>query len=402
MNVPRPSGTCATPRRTTSSVAMPRSRSPSKRISPSAQHAADRPQRRRLAGAVGAQQRGHAALRDREIDAVQHPRLAVPGVQALLQQSLKQRAQHVVSSSCVCRDRRGSLPALLAPASGAPSAIFCRIQRHHFAGDPHHQAHVMLDQQDAERELLADAPQQARQFIDLSVIEAAGRFVEQQQLRVGRSARARVRPAFGDPNGQAPAGASRPARRSSRASIARAGARPPPLSRRASGSRSALAMKPERPSVCAPIRMLSRTLMLRNRARFWKVRPSRGRAMRWRGMCETACPRTGCRPQRAADAADGVEQRGLAGAVRADQPANLAVADRERHPIQGGNLAEPHHHVAHAQQRGGAIVAHQVRGRRGAMRRPVTPLFLPECLKRWHAGTLAGKRAAPSSLQMLG
>ncbi len=41
----------------------------------------------------------------------------------------------------------------------------------------------MLDQQDAEIEMLADAPQQLRQVVDLAVVQPAGRFVEHQQLR---------------------------------------------------------------------------------------------------------------------------------------------------------------------------------------------------------------------------
>ena len=47
-----------------------------------AAHAADRPQRRCLAGAIGAEQGGDAALRDIEIQPVQHMRRAVAGLQA--------------------------------------------------------------------------------------------------------------------------------------------------------------------------------------------------------------------------------------------------------------------------------------------------------------------------------
>ena len=46
-------------------------------------HAADRAQGGGLAGAVGAQQRGHAALADREIDAVEDFGFAIGGVEAL-------------------------------------------------------------------------------------------------------------------------------------------------------------------------------------------------------------------------------------------------------------------------------------------------------------------------------
>ena len=41
----------------------------------------------------------------------------------------------------------------------------------------------MLDQQDAEVEMLADTPQQLRQIVDLAVIQTARRFIEHQQLR---------------------------------------------------------------------------------------------------------------------------------------------------------------------------------------------------------------------------
>ena len=44
--------------------------------------AADGAQRCGLAGAVGSQQRGHAALANREINAMQYPRLAILGVEA--------------------------------------------------------------------------------------------------------------------------------------------------------------------------------------------------------------------------------------------------------------------------------------------------------------------------------
>ena len=76
-NVPRPSGTWATPRCTISSVGLPSIRSPPNDLTAGAHHAADRPQRGRLAGAVRAEQRGDAALFHREVDAMQNARLAI-------------------------------------------------------------------------------------------------------------------------------------------------------------------------------------------------------------------------------------------------------------------------------------------------------------------------------------
>ena len=67
-----------------SSVAMPSIRWPPRvMLALGADQAADRAQCGGLAGAVGAQQRGHAALANREIDAVEDPGLAICGVEAL-------------------------------------------------------------------------------------------------------------------------------------------------------------------------------------------------------------------------------------------------------------------------------------------------------------------------------
>ena len=44
---------------------------------------AERPQDRRLAGAIGAEHRGHAAVLDLEIDAMQRARRTVPGLETL-------------------------------------------------------------------------------------------------------------------------------------------------------------------------------------------------------------------------------------------------------------------------------------------------------------------------------
>ena len=67
--MPRPSGTCAMPSRTMSSVARPAIGLPSKRISPVVRHhAGERAQRRGLAGAVGAEQRRDAAVVDLEVE----------------------------------------------------------------------------------------------------------------------------------------------------------------------------------------------------------------------------------------------------------------------------------------------------------------------------------------------
>src|SRR5271156_223143 len=53
----------------------------------------------------------------------------------------------------------------------------------------------------------------------------------------------------------------------------------------------------------------------------------------------------------AVNATDTVEQRGLARAVRTDQPANLTMPDIERHAAEGDDAPKPHLYVRDAEQR---------------------------------------------------
>jgi hypothetical protein len=55
----------------------------------------------------------------------------------------------------------------------------------------------------------------------------------------------------------------------------------------------------------------------------------------------------------AVEATDAVEHHGLAGAVGADQAADLAAPDIEADAGQGHDAAEAHRHAGHAQQRAG-------------------------------------------------
>jgi hypothetical protein len=73
----------ADPRRTTRSVRLPTSSLPGEaNAPPRVDHLAQRPQGRRLAGAVGAEEDDHLAVVDREVDVAQHLNLAVAGAEA--------------------------------------------------------------------------------------------------------------------------------------------------------------------------------------------------------------------------------------------------------------------------------------------------------------------------------
>ena len=94
-----------------SSVLRARCARPSKRISPCVlHHRAQGAQGRRLARAVSAEQRGDRALLDREIDAVQHARLAVGRVQAFALQA------------ALVQGRPSPLPGARCTSSGEPCA----------------------------------------------------------------------------------------------------------------------------------------------------------------------------------------------------------------------------------------------------------------------------------------
>ena len=92
--------------------------------------------------------------------------------------------------------------------------------------------------------------------------------------------------------------------------------------------------------------------MVRNSARFWKVRPMPQSAMRWRGTSSRDCPR-----QENAAALEriktrqAVEQGGLAGAVGTDYACDLPLHHIERHVFQRNDAAEAHGQSGDPQQR---------------------------------------------------
>src|SRR4029079_8130787 len=80
-----------------------------------AHHAAERAQRRRLAGAIRAEERGDGAFIHREADAVQHAREPVLGMQVLRGEERHRQAvprYAWITSGCFCT------------SAGLPSAIF--------------------------------------------------------------------------------------------------------------------------------------------------------------------------------------------------------------------------------------------------------------------------------------
>ena len=159
-----------------SSVARPSMRAPPKRISPRGlHHAANRAQRSRLAGAVGAEQRRDRALLEDEVDAVQHPRRPVGGVQ--LGDFQQRRHQALVPKIGLHH-----LGVLLHLGRRSLRDLAPEVERDHLVGDAHHQAHVVLDQKHGDAQPVADVADQLAERVHFLVIEAARRLVQQQQL----------------------------------------------------------------------------------------------------------------------------------------------------------------------------------------------------------------------------
>src|SRR5450432_76985 len=202
MNVPRPSGTWASPRRTIVSVAWPSMRVPARRTSPRVR--------------IMLQTARSSVV----LPAPLAPRIAVMPPSATAK-SMPCRTS--VGPYCATSRRTsssGSGPSLIGqppryalryspwerpggscgdPEVGAYDLgvglhlgrravgdLLAEVERDDAVGDAHHHVHVMLDEEHRQAELGADAAQEHHQRLDFLVIEAAGRLVEQQQLGLAR------------------------------------------------------------------------------------------------------------------------------------------------------------------------------------------------------------------------
>ena len=155
----------------------------------------------------------------------------------------------------------------------------------------------MLDQQDGDVALVADAADQLAEPVDFVVVEAAGRLVEQQELRPRRQ-RARKLDALLQAERKVGDAAMRDVGEIEELDQlpGDVGERRPPRAR-VQGSFSALVKKSLRPSGWLPTRTLSSTDMVRNSARFWNVRPMPISAMRCGGRSRMLRPSNRMSPE---------------------------------------------------------------------------------------------------------
>ena len=228
------------------------------------------------------------------------------------------------------------------------------VERDDAIGDALHDVHVVLDEEDRQPALVAQAPDQLGDLVRLVGVHPRRRLVEQQQPRPRGQRAGDLEPApvrvGEDVGGLVPAVAHQ----------ALAEERQHVLGERvdlallAPGARHAQDRLPRhrlrRPYVAALT--FSLTVMLRKSRRDWNVRamPSCvilcGRAAR---RCSGR--RSGCRPRGRVDAGDEVEDRRLAGAVGPDDADDLALAGRRGRALHGVQAAEGQARALQLEQR---------------------------------------------------
>ena len=236
-----------------------------------------------------------------------------------------------------------------------PSRHFLAVVHHHdVIGEPHDDAHIVLDQQhrDAERR---DAQHQLGQLLGLGVVQARGGLVHQQQARLQRQ-RARDLHQALMAEGQAP----RPHRlraRQGRRSGGRSRAAPARLrllASRPAASRGAMATMPLCARRCPPHMTFSSTRhVVEQLQRSGTCAPCRARRCRAAAARRSRGRRSGSTLQQRQVTADEVEHGRLAGAVRADQRGDRACLHGEAHAVHGAQAAETAGDVSGFQQRAG-------------------------------------------------
>ena len=232
--------------------------------------------------------------------------------------------------------------------------LAAEIERDDVVRDRHHQVHVMLDQENSDREALADLKNALAQLAELLVVEPRRRFVEQQQFRLRRQ-RARKLHALLIAERQirndAPADAGDA---QELGQLGGALAQHPlfaPHQRQRHGVR-------EKSAATAAMAANHDVLDHRQRSEQRQVLERPPNAEGGDAVDRVARERLAFEPNgavfEAVEARKTIEQRGLAGAVRPDQAADFAARDREADRIERDHAAKPYGDVLDCQQRGTA------------------------------------------------
>ena len=195
--------------------------------------------------------------------------------------------------------------------------------------DAHHELHVVLDEQDRQLEVVAQAADQRRELPDLLVVEPAGRLVEQEQPRPGRERAGQLDALLHAVRELA----RRPVRETGKTDVAEELARAPAAAR----------VAPHQHVLQHGHRAKELDVLERPRD------PAHDDPVRRRAQQVVAVEldRAVVRP---VDPRDQVEDGRFAGAVRADQPDDLTLVRVERDVVERDDPAEPPRYVLDCKQ----------------------------------------------------
>jgi hypothetical protein len=227
------------------------------------------------------------------------------------------------------------------------------------------QGHVVLDHQHRDAQVVLDVVDPEGHVLGLLDVQARGRLVQQQQLRLGAQ-RTRQFDHLAHTVRQAGHQVSRWCCRSRKSITCSTRSRSCTRLARARLVKNRSLQKPVLAVRVAADQQVLQHVACSNSSMFWKVRAmprARHLVRRLGGELDAS------KWMRAAggrvDAADQVEDRGLAGAVGADQREDLAALHVEADLVDGQHAAEAHAQVARADSRGVSGVAHLRRSTSG-------------------------------------
>src|SRR2546426_1529363 len=322
-------------------------------------HAGDRTQGGGLAGAVGADAGDHLARTHRKVDVADDLQASIPRREVL---DLEQR-RFLAPGRGDARDVSRRLIRLFAQVGGDDLGVaadrgglpsrqqLAEVEDVDVVANPHHQAHVVIDQQHRDVEPLPHRVQQLRQTRRLLRVEAGRRLVQQQQPRPHRE-RARDLDTPLDPRRQVAR-----QRACGTVEVEHVKDRACAFHRRAFRVRGERQMErvAERVAPAERVHRHDQVLGDGHRAPQLEVlkcaRDAEARSHVRRRIDQRVAFEEDRALVRGDDAGDAVEERRLAGAVGTDQAEDLAAVQVQRHSVQSDDSAEAHCDVAYTQHR---------------------------------------------------
>ena len=214
------------------------------------------------------------------------------------------------------------------------------VEHHHVVGDVHHDAHVVLDQHDGDAALLVDVQDVARHVLLLVLVHAAHRLVEQQHLGLQRQRAPQLHAlpeAVGERGGRLLA---QVLQLQELDDLLAGGAMADLLALRQAPIEHAAEHARAHAHVAAEHQVVEHGEAAEQGDVLERARHAERRDLARRPARDVAALEHDAAGIRLVEAGDHVEQRGLAGAVGADDREDAALGDVDRHAVDGGDAAE--------------------------------------------------------------